>query len=120
MRTFEHLVAQLPRQRCHALVWGATDRLEHAHVGQDPIDQRIEQRPPVADMPVDTGDRDTEIVGEPAHGERVEAVLLDDATSGLYYVLRGERRRRDGALVVVRRCAACRRFGAHTGYSAKS
>ena len=90
MGPLEHLVAQLASQRRHALTRGTADGLQHTHVGQHAIDQRIEQRPSVAHVPVDAGDRHTQIFGKAPHRERVEAVLFDDAPGGVDHVVRGE------------------------------
>ncbi len=41
-------------------------------------------------MPVDGGDRHAELVGEAAHGERVDAVQLDDAAGRVEHVVGGD------------------------------
>ena len=88
-----------PRQRSHALARRAADGLGACPFGQHPIDERVEQRVPIADVPVDARDR------EPRSSERRRMVSASRPSCSTMRAAasitscRGERRRRDGGFV---------------------
>ncbi|MCV7065365.1 hypothetical protein H7H51_05985 [Mycolicibacterium farcinogenes] len=48
------------------------------HLGQQPVDQAVEQRVAPADMPVDGGDGNADALGQGPHREGVHPIVFDE------------------------------------------
>ncbi len=82
VRVVAQLAAQGARDGDDAPVGGAAGGVDGAEVGEGAVDEGVEERFAVADVPVDRGDGGAELGGELAHRQGLRAVLLDERRGG--------------------------------------
>lgn len=82
---------KLPGERCDPIPRVAASWDECLHTGEQTIDEAVEQRIAVADMPVDGCDSHAEVLGESSHREGIHAMALNDATGGAQDIIGGDR-----------------------------
>ena len=58
-------------------------RLGHRQVGDDAVEDELEELLLVLDVPIDRAGADAELVGEPPHGEAGRAVSVEEAQRSL-------------------------------------
>ena len=108
MGTGQEHGTQGPGDRHQASLRSAARRPDAAGVGDLAFDQGVQQRLPVAHVPVDGRHRHAQLRRQFAHAQLPDALLLDDAQGGVDHSLPGDRRRgTDHAIAPMRPFTTC-------------